>query len=65
MACFWLVIQIGAAIEDLVRRLAKPGHMHVLNVILETDGATYPYGCHIVEVEIDKMTCAVQVLGIA
>ena len=27
----------------------------------ETDGATYPYGCHIVEVEIDKATCAVQI----
>jgi carbon-monoxide dehydrogenase large subunit len=50
-------------IEDLVRHLAKPGHMHMLNCSqsYETDGATYPYGCHIVEVEIDKMTCAVQV----
>ena len=37
--------------------------MHMLNCAqsYETDGATYPYGCHIVEVEIDKMTCAVQV----
>ena len=50
-------------IEDLVRHLAKPGHLHMLNCSqsYETDGATYPYGCHIVEVEIDKMTCAVQV----
>ena len=51
------------AIEDLVRHLAKPGQMHMLNCAqsYETDGATYPYGCHIVEVEIDKMTCAVQI----
>ena len=51
------------AIEDLVRRLAQPGRAHQLNCAqsYETDGATYPYGCHIVEVEIDKATCAVQI----
>ena len=51
------------AIEDLVRHLAEPGHIHRLNCIqpYETDGATYPYGCHIVEVEIDKATYAVEV----
>ncbi|MDC1383631.1 xanthine dehydrogenase family protein molybdopterin-binding subunit [Candidatus Puniceispirillum sp.] len=51
-------------IEDLVRHLAQPGQMHQLNCIqpYETDGATYPYGCHIVEVEIDKGTCAVEVV---
>ena len=53
----------SVAIEDLVRHLARPGQMHQLNCSqsYETDGATYPYGCHIVEVEIDKATCAVQI----
>ena len=53
----------SVAIEDLVRRFAQPGRAHHLNCIqsYETDGATYPYGCHIVEVEIDKATCAVQI----
>ena len=51
------------AIEDLVRHLARPGQAHQLNCALsyETDGATYPYGCHVVEVEIDKGTCAVEI----
>ena len=52
------------AIEDLVRCLAQTGRMHQLNCAqsYETDGATYPYGCHIVEVEIDKATCAVEIV---
>ena len=53
----------SVAIEDLVRFFAQPGQMHQLNCSqsYETNGATYPYGCHIVEVEIDKATCAVQI----
>ena len=53
----------SVAIEDLVRRLAQPNQMHQLNCSqsYKTDGATYPYGCHIVEVEIDKATCAIQI----
>ena len=51
------------AIEDLVRNLARSGQAHQLNCALsyETDGATYPYGCHVVEVEIDRGTCDVEI----
>ena len=51
------------AIEDLVRQLAISGEKHRLNWSqpYETDGATYPYGCHIIELEIDRQTCAVEI----
>ena len=51
------------AIEDLVRQLAISGEKHRLNWAqpYETDGATYPYGCHIIELEIDRQTCAVEI----
>ena len=51
------------AIEDLVRQLAISGEKHRLNWVqsYETDGATYPYGCHIIELEIDRQTCAVEI----
>ena len=51
------------AIEDLVRQLATSGEKHRLNWTqpYETDGATYPYGCHIIELEIDRQTCAVDI----
>ncbi|MDC1407610.1 molybdopterin-dependent oxidoreductase [Candidatus Puniceispirillum sp.] len=51
------------AIEDLVRQLAISGEKHRLNCAqpYETDGATYPYGCHIIELEIDRQTCAVEI----
>ena len=51
------------AIEDLVRQLAISGEKHRLNWAqpYETDGATYPYGCHIIELEIDRQTCAVDI----
>ena len=44
-------------IEDLVRQLAASGEKHRLNWAqpYETDGATYPYGCHIIELEIDRL----------
>ena len=50
-------------IEDLVRQLAISGEKHRLNWAqpYETDGATYPYGCHIIELEIDRQTCAVEI----
>ncbi|MAB03133.1 MAG: carbon monoxide dehydrogenase [Candidatus Puniceispirillum sp.] len=50
-------------IEDLVRQLAASGEKHRLNWAqpYETDGATYPYGCHIIELEIDRQTCAVDI----
>jgi carbon-monoxide dehydrogenase large subunit len=28
----------------------------------KTDGATYPYGCHVVELEVDPGTCKVDIL---
>ena len=51
------------AIEDLVCQLAISGEKHRLNWAqpYETDGATYPYGCHIIELEIDRQTCAVEI----
>jgi carbon-monoxide dehydrogenase large subunit len=51
------------AIEDLIRQLAISGEKHRLNWAqpYETDGATYPYGCHIIELEIDRQTCAVDI----
>ena len=51
------------AIEDLIRQLAISGEKHRLNWAqpYETDGATYPYGCHIIELEIDRQTCAVEI----
>jgi carbon-monoxide dehydrogenase large subunit len=51
------------AIEDLVRQVAISGEKHRLNWAqpYETDGATYPYGCHITELEIDRQTCAVEI----
>ena len=61
---FWLKgTNRSLAIEDLVRHFARPGQKHLLDCALsyETDGATYPYGCHVVEVEIDKGTCAVEI----
>ena len=52
------------AIEDLVRRLAQSNQNHLLNFAqpYETDGPTYPYGCHIVEVQVDKTTYAVEIV---
>jgi len=53
------------ALEELVRHLAVPGALHRLNCAqpYETDGATYPYGCHIVEVDIDQATAAVEIVS--
>ena len=53
------------AIEDLIRQLAISGEKHRLNWAqpYETDGATYPYGCHIIELEIDRQTCAVDIVS--
>ena len=47
--------------EDLVKKLAVAGQSHLLNIAhsYETAGATYPYGCHIAEVEIDPASCTV------
>ncbi len=48
-------------LEHLVTKLAVVGQPHPLNIAhsYETGGPTYPYGCHIAEVEIDPATCAV------
>ncbi len=50
-------------IEDLVRALVTPGQPHPLNLQhgYASAGATYPYGCHIVELEVDPATAAVEI----
>ena len=49
----------SVTIEDLVRLIATDDPAkHPLNRVHDytTDGATYPYGCHIVEIEVDQQT---------
>ena len=50
-------------LDSLVEQLAVPGQPHVLNMAhsYETAGATYPYGCHIAEVEIDPASCDITI----
>ena len=50
-------------LDSLVEQLAVPGQPHVLNMThsYETAGATYPYGCHIAEVEIDPASCDITI----
>ena len=52
------------AMARLPRFEAVAGKPHPLNIAhsYETAGPTYPYGCHIAEVEIDAATCAVALL---
>jgi carbon-monoxide dehydrogenase large subunit len=49
-------------LEDLVIALADDGTQHVLDMRqpYASDGPSYPYGCHIAEVEIDPATCKVK-----
>jgi carbon-monoxide dehydrogenase large subunit len=51
-------------IEDLVLRLVPGDGQHPFDIKhqYETDGATYPYGCHVVELEVDPGTCKVDIL---
>jgi carbon-monoxide dehydrogenase large subunit len=51
-------------LNSLVEQLAVPGQPHVLNMAhsYETAGATYPYGCHIAEVEIDPASCDITIV---
>ena len=51
------------SMDDLVRQLAIGLAPHPLDLrhSYATDGATFPYGCHIVELEVDPSTCAVQI----
>ena len=49
----------SVTVEDLVRLIARDDPAeHPLNRVHDytTDGATYPYGCHIVEMEVDRQT---------
>ena len=49
----------SVTIEDLVRLIATDDLAgHPLNRLHKytTDGATYPYGCHVVEIEVDQQT---------
>ena len=43
-------------IEDLALRLVPDMGAHPFDIKhqYETDGATYPYGCHVVELEVDR-----------
>ena len=52
------------SIEDLALRLvpAEGAHPFDLKHQYTTDGATYPYGCHVVELEVDPGTCQVDLL---
>jgi len=51
-------------IEDLVMKVAPASGAHPFDIKhqYETDGATYPYGCHVVELEVDPGTCKVDIL---
>ena len=51
-------------IEDLALRLVPDEGAHPFDVKHQytTDGATYPYGCHVVELEVDPGTCKVDLL---
>ena len=51
-------------IEDLALRLVPDdgGHPFDIKHQYTTDGATYPYGCHVVELEVDPGTCKVDLL---
>jgi len=51
-------------IEDLVLRLVPDNGDHPFNIkhSYEPDGSTYPYGCHIAEIEIDPVTCDVNII---
>ena len=45
-------------IDEVVKLMVTDGQPHPLNMYHKytTSGATYPYGCHIVEIEVDKAT---------
>ena len=51
-------------IEDLALRLVPDEGAHPFDIKhqYETDGAAYPYGCHVVELEVDPGTCKVDLL---
>ena len=56
----------SVTIEDLVRIIATDDPaQHPLNRLHDytTDGATYPYGCHIVEMEVDQKTYRPEILN--
>ena len=50
-------------IEDLVMRLAPANGNHPFDIKhqYQTDGSTYPYGCHIVEMDVDPHTCVANI----
>ena len=53
------------SIEEVVSLMASDGDEHPLNMkhSYTTKGASYPYGCHVVEVEIDKASCIPQIVA--
>jgi len=52
------------SIEEVVSLMAIDGEDHPLNMehSYTTKGASYPYGCHVVEIEIDKASCIPQIV---
>jgi len=53
------------SIEEVVSLMAIDGKDHPLNMehSYTTKGASYPYGCHVVEIEIDKASCIPQIVA--
>jgi len=53
------------SIEEVVSLMAIDGEDHPLNMehSYTTKGASYPYGCHVVEIEIDKASCIPQIVA--
>lgn len=51
-------------IEEVVQMMAVDGQSHPLNMLHKyaTQGASYPYGCHIVEMEVDMASYAPQIV---
>ena len=50
-------------LEELVIRLApsQGAHPYDMYHAYESAGATYPHGCHVVEIEVDPATCLAQI----
>ena len=51
------------SIDEIIQMMAVQGTSHPLNMLHKyaTKGASYPYGCHIVEIEVDKASCEAKI----
>jgi carbon-monoxide dehydrogenase large subunit len=54
---------LTVGLEELVIRLApaQGAHPYDMYHAYESAGATYPHGCHVVEIEVDPATCVAQI----